>query len=222
MISVFSRWSWGLLGLCLWILCAGLCHAADEPAHESAATTSAHHGGEGSHGTDGHGQPSLPMNFRADTALWSLVTFLVFLFVLSKLAWVPLNEALNQREAKIRQDLAEAEAHRVKAEALLRDYEARLSKAQEEVKEILAEARRDAEHTRQDILTSAQREAEATRQRALADIRQAKDTALAELFEFVSSHVLQATERVLQRQLTGDDHERLVREALAELNVRRN
>jgi len=186
--------------------------------HETSTEGSAH--GD-SHG-DAHGKPDLPMNFQADLALWSALTFLVFLFVLTKIAWVPLNSALDQREQKIRQDLADAESARVKAQTLLREHEMKLSKVQEEVKEILAEARRDAEHTKQDIMATAQREAEATRQRAVADIRQAKDVALNELFDFVSSNVMQATERVLQRSLTGDDQERLVREALGELKASNN
>jgi F-type H+-transporting ATPase subunit b len=174
------------------------------------------------HATEEHHESGPPIGFKSDLALWSAITFLFFLIVLSKLAWKPLNSALEQREAGIRKNIDDAEAGRVKAEALLREHEAKLSKVQEEVKEILAEARRDAEHTKQEIVAAAQREAEASRQRAVADIRQAKDVALSELFDFVSGNVMQATERVLQRSLTGDDQERLVREALAELNVRRN
>ena len=165
--------------------------------------------------------PELP-GFKGDLAIWSFVTFLVFLFVVSKLAWEPLGGALSARETKISGDIAAAEANRHKAEAMLRDYEAKLAKAQDEVKEILAEARRDAEHTKQEIVATANREAEATRQRAVADIERAKDGALSELFDFMSNNVLQATERVLQRSASGDDQERLVREALANLNVRRN
>jgi F-type H+-transporting ATPase subunit b len=173
-------------------------------------------------GAEEHHESGPPTSFKSDLALWSAITFVIFLFVLSKFAWGPLNNALEQREAKIKQDIADAESSRLKAEALLREHESRLAKVQDEVKEILAEARRDAEHTKQEIMAIAQREAEASRQRAVADIRQAKDTALAELFDFVSGNVMQATERVLQRSLSSDDQERLVREALSELNVRRN
>lgn len=162
------------------------------------------------------------MNFKADLALWSLVTFLLFVFVLKQFAWGPLSTALNQREASIRKDIADAENNRLKAEALLKGYESKLAAAQEEVKAILAEARRDADHTKQDIMATAQREAEATRQRAISDIERARDAALGELFDFVSKNVLQATEQVLQRSLSGEDQERLVREALSQMDVRRN
>ncbi len=216
-----------LLTLCClvasWSLSTGssLVWAADEhppaakgEAHPPAAKDDGHHG-------DAHAKPELP-GFKNDLAIWSFVTFLVFLFVLKQMAWGPLGKALADREAKISGDLAAAESNRVKAEALLRDYETKVAKAQDEVKAILAEARRDAEHTKQEIVATAQREAEALRVRAVGDIERAKDGALSELFDFVANNVTQATEQVLQRSLTGDDQDRLVREALADLNVRRN
>ncbi len=178
------------------------------------------------HATEGddHGSsaPSLPLNWRGDLALWSFVTFFVFLFVLQKMAWDPMKTALAQREQQIQGDIDSAETLRRKAETMLKEYETKLSKTQEEVQAILAEARRDAEHTKQEIVAAAQREAEANRQRAIADIEQAKNTALTELFEVTSTNVVHLTERVLKRALSGEDQERLVRDAMADLNVRRN
>ena len=159
---------------------------------------------------------------RADLAFWSLVTFTLMMLVLGKFVWPVLNDGLIERERKIRQDIADAQAGRLKSEAMVREHEARLAKVQDEVREILAEARRDAEHAKLEIVTAAQNEAEATKQRAIAEIGRSKDQALAELFDFVSKNVLDATEHVIGRSLTGTDHERLVRESLAQLNVRRN
>lgn len=202
-----------------WLLIAGL--LAGLSVANSARAEEEHppsHGAGASHAA----KPELPLKFQGDLALWSAATFLVFLFVLKKMAWQPLQDGMNAREAKIRQDLADAESNRLKAEALLREYEAKLAKSQEEVKEILAEARRDAEHAKQDIIATAERESSAMRQRAVADIERARDQALVELFDFVSKNVMQATEKVLGRSLSGGDHERLVKEALANLELRKN
>lgn len=188
-------------------------HADDD--HAAADSHATEHG-------DGHEAPPELPGFKGDLAIWSFVTFLVFLFVVSKLAWEPLGGALTAREAKIAGDIKAAEENRHKAEAMLRDYESKLAKTQEEVKEILAEARRDAEHTKQEIVATANREADATRQRAIAEIEQAKNTALTELFETTFANVVNLTERVLQKGLTNDDQERLVRQAMSELSARRN
>ncbi|MDX1968710.1 MAG: F0F1 ATP synthase subunit B [Planctomycetaceae bacterium] len=216
-MSRLQSWTWcGLLMMAICCLVSGAVHGADEhpPADHAAA------GGHDAHG-EAH-ETGLPMNFKADLALWSLVTFLLFVFVLGKFAWAPLAAALDQREAGIRKDIADAEASRVKAESLLREYQGKLTQAQDEVKAILAEARRDAEHMKQDMLATAQREAEATRQRSITEIERARDAALGEIFDFVAKNVVQATEQVLQRNLTGDDHERLVRDALSQMDVRKN
>ncbi|GIX03510.1 MAG: hypothetical protein KatS3mg113_0516 [Planctomycetaceae bacterium] len=203
-----APWTNGLMLLLALILASYARQVwCDEAPPEHAA---AHH-------SDHAGGPDLPMNWQADLALWSAVTFLVFLFVLSKLAWKPLSQALADREHRIRHHLKEAEDRQRKAEDLLRDYQARLAKVQDEVKEILAEARRDAEHTRQEILTTAQREADTLRQRALNEIRLAKESALHELFTFVSQQVLLTTEKLLGRQLSAEDQDRLVRETLQQL-----
>ncbi len=195
--------------------------AADEAAHGAAGEpAAAQEDGHGEHHADA--PPELPMKFHGDLALWSAVTFLVFLVVLSKMAWGPLQNGMNAREAKIRQDIADAEGNRLKAESMLHDYEAKLAKSAEEVKAILAEARRDADHARLEILATAEKESGAMRQRAVADIERARDQALGDLFDFVSKNVMQATEQVVGRSLTGADQERLVREALANLDVRKN
>lgn len=169
----------------------------------------------------GHDE-GLPMDWKQDLALFSLITFVVYVFVLKAGAWGPLSAGLDARERGIRQNIADAEANRIKSEALLKDYEQKLAKAQEEVRDILAEARRDSEHTKQEIIATAQKEAEATKQRSIAEIERARDQALSELFDFVSNNVVSATEQVIGRSLTGADQDRLVTDALAQLNIRRN
>ena len=166
---------------------------------------------------DAHAAPSAPLGFKGDLAIWSLVTFVVYIIVLKKAAWGPLIQGLDTREGRMKQQLADADAARVKAEAMLADHAKKLDKVQDEVKEILAEARRDAEHTKQDIVAAANKEAEATRKRAIHDIEQARDVAMKDLFDFVSSNVIGATEHVLGRALSNDDQSRLVSEALTQI-----
>ena len=124
---------------------------------------------------------------------------------------------MDKRESGIREDIASAERAREQAATMLSDHEAKLAGVQEEVKEILAEARRDAEHTKTEIMAAAQSEAEATRDRALGDIERARDQALKDLFDQVATQVASATEHVLGRSLDAADQQRLIAEALAEV-----
>ncbi|MFP6766849.1 MAG: F0F1 ATP synthase subunit B [Planctomycetaceae bacterium] len=160
-----------------------------------------------------------PLGWQADLALFSLVVFLVFLFVLKKFAWGPLIEGLDQREAGIRAHIEEAEEARRKAEELLAAHGAKLEGVQDEVREIIAEARRDAEHTRDEIVTKAQQEAEATKDRAVAEIERAGDQALKDLFDHMAHQVTAATEHVLERSLQESDQQRLIEEAMAQISA---
>lgn len=153
-----------------------------------------------------------------DLAIWSLVAFLLFVWILKKFAWTPLIEGLDRREVRIRQELTEAEEAHKKAEAMLAEHQQKLDAVQDEVREIIAEARRDAEHTKQDIVAEAHREAEATQQRAVNEINRARDAALDELFRGMAAQVTGATEHVLGRRVTEDDQSRLVEEALAQFS----
>src|SRR4051794_20019845 len=73
-------------------------HAASSPEHGAAAA--------------GHPEGA-PLSFKADLALWSGVTFVLFLIILTKFAWRPLMTGLAQREAKIHDSIAQAESSRL-------------------------------------------------------------------------------------------------------------
>src|SRR5260221_7283456 len=92
--------------------------------------------------------PMTATEHDVDLAVWTLITFVVFLIVLKKFAWVPLITGLDKRETSVLDNIANAEAARIKAEKMLAEHAVRLDKVQDEVREIVAEARRDAEHTK--------------------------------------------------------------------------
>lgn len=152
-----------------------------------------------------------------DLVIFSIVAFVLFLVALKFLAWEPLIKGLDSREANLREQAAETQHALEKAQSLLKEHEAQVAAAQDEVKEIIAEARRDAERTGQDIVAAAQAEAEAARARAVEDVNRAKDVAIQELFDVMSGQVAGATEHVLGRALSDDDQNRLIDEALKQV-----
>jgi F-type H+-transporting ATPase subunit b len=214
-VTKMNRWFTSLCVLLLVLGCTApvvFGMAPSSVALEDAAAQDGH--AEEDHG----GHPTgVPMNWQADLALWSFIIFLLFLGVLGKFAWKPMIEGLDKREAGIRNAIAEAEENRRKSEALLADYQSKLKAAEQTVQAMVAEARRDAERTSQDLIAAAQRDVDAIRVRAKDEIRQAKDTALSEVFSQVNAQVILATEHVLGRALSDGDQDRLVGEALAQL-----
>lgn len=153
-----------------------------------------------------------------DLAVYTFIMFLLLLAILWKFAWGPIAAALDKREENIRKDIDDAEAARVKAEQMLAAHVEKLDQVQDEVREIIAEARRDADHTKQEIISTAQSEAEATKHRAISEIDRAKDAALKELFDTMAARVTDATEHVLGRSLNSEDQQRFIQEALSQFS----
>lgn len=194
--------------------------AAEEHGHPEPA---AHGAAKDDHGGDHGGQkgPITATHDDIDLAIWSLVVFGVFMFVLGKFAWKPLVAGLDKREQGVLQNIADAENARIKAEKMLADHAEKLSKVQDEVRGILATARSDAEKAKNEIVAAAQKEADASRQRAVADIERARDQALNELFAHMARTVTEATASVVGRSFNDADNQRLIQEVVSGFNQRR-
>ena len=149
--------------------------------------------------------------------IWTLVIFLLVIFVLGKFAWTPVLGALKGREEFIRSALEEAKADREKAEATLKEYEDRLHAARAEATAIVEEGRRDADEVRRRIETEAQEEASKMIVRAKKEIELATEGAVQDLYKTSAALATDMAERVLRRELSPQDHERLIAESLAEM-----
>lgn len=89
----------------------------------------------------------------------ALIAFLVIWFMLAKYAWPMILKTLDNRQAKIQEDLDAAERTRAAVEQQEKEFATRLDQAQREAGEIVAEAKKDAETVRADVLAKAQKEA---------------------------------------------------------------
>ncbi len=145
--------------------------------------------------------------------IWTLVIFLLVVLVLGKFAWGPILEGLQAREDFIRKSLEEAKADRDAAEARLQEYEAKLADARAEATAIVDEGRRDAEVVKQSIEADAREEAQKTVERSIREINQAKVAAIEEIYNTASSTAVDLAAHVIRKELTPEDHERLIAEA---------
>jgi ATP synthase F1 delta subunit/ATP synthase F0 subunit b len=140
------------------------------------------------------------------------------MYVLSKVAFPRIQEALDKRANAIRDSIEQAEKTREEAVKILEEYRARLREAREQADDIVARARRAAETTksqaadegrekREELLAAARRDIEAETRRSLERIRKE-----------VADLTVLTTEKVTRKSLTGDDQKRLIDEALAEVD----
>ena len=77
--------------------------------------------------------------------IWTLVLFLFTMWVLSKLAFPKIQEALDKRAKTIAESIEAAERQRKESDELLEEYRARLAEAREQADDIMARARKAAE-----------------------------------------------------------------------------
>jgi F-type H+-transporting ATPase subunit b len=150
--------------------------------------------------------------------IWTLALFLFTMWVLSKVAFPKIQEALEKRAALIAESIESAERTKKESEELLSEYRARLKEAREQADDIVARARKAADTTkseaaaegkekREELLAAARRDIEAETRRSLERIRKE-----------VADLTVLTTEKVTRKSLDSADHKKLVDDALAEVD----
>ena len=173
---------------------------------------------------------SLPVTFAAEGGgsflvtpdiglmIWTLLVFGISMFVLAKLAFPRIAEALDKRQQAIEESIATSERVRREAEELLAEYRERLSAARNQADDIVARARKTAEAHEQEVLVEAKGKREEMMEQTRRDIEAETRRAIQEIRKEVADLTVAATEKVTRKTLTADDQKRLVEEALAELD----
>jgi len=152
-----------------------------------------------------------------DLGIWTLVVFLVLLFILSKFAWKPMMQGLEHRERAIHSALHEAQQAREEAARLRGQLEEQLRKANDQARNILDEARRAAERTAAEMTAEAHKKIQAEHERLQREMSLAYDQARRDLQTQAVQLATLVAGKVIRRQLNQDDHRQMVDEALAEL-----
>jgi F-type H+-transporting ATPase subunit b len=164
-----------------------------------------------------HGGAPNPFAGNIGNLIWTLLIFILVLVVLGKFAWKPILDGLQRRERFIRESLETAKREREAAEARLREYEQKLVAAREEASKLVEEGRRDAEGLKRKIEEEARTAGDAMLDRAKREIGVARDTALRQLHDESAELAATMARAILKRQISPEDHARLVQDALTEL-----
>lgn len=195
--SLFQRGFW--LSLAVVFVLAGFANAADAA------------GGAG--GADA----VFDLPKRWDLSIYTLIVFIVLLLFLGRFAWPNIVAGMKAREeglAKLKDDAVKAlEA----ATAKQAELDAKLAAANDEIRKMLEEARRDAQALREAEKLAGQKDAEAERERAKREIEAATEQAKQELYQQSVKLAALMSSKALRRQMMASDHERLIEESLAEL-----
>jgi F-type H+-transporting ATPase subunit b len=150
--------------------------------------------------------------------IWTIVCFLIVLFVLKRWAFGPIQSMIDERRERIRRALEEADHARAEARELLEEHRKLIGQARGEAEEILAEARQVSRAMQQRV----REETEADRQRRLEETKRQIEAetrrALEEIRAEVADLSLIAAEKVTRGALDDKDQRRLIDDAISELD----
>ena len=154
--------------------------------------------------------------------IWTIVTFLVLLALLAKFAWRPLLAALDSRQESIRKSLDDAQKAKQELERLNVESAQIVARARVEADGIISQSRSDGERLREEIRTKARAEADNIVKNAERQIQLETTRALEQIrHEAVDLSVMIAS-KIIQRNLSKEDNERLIDEALKQVEGRKH
>ena len=160
-----------------------------------------------------------PLAIDPDLAIWTGVVFLLLFLVLKTFAWPQITAALEERERKIADNIASAQALNEEAKRLLAEHQAKLDAAAGEVRALLEEARRDADVTRKRIEAEGQKAAKDELDRAVREIGRARDAAIQDLAVTSANVAVDLAKGVVKQEISADRQKQIVRDALGKLSA---
>ena len=154
--------------------------------------------------------------------IWTIVTFLGLLWALKKLAWTPLLTALETRQNAIRQSLDDAQQAKVELERLHAESGLIIQKARVDADAIVSQSRADGERLREEIRAKARTEADHIVKNAERQIQLETSRALEQIRREAVDLSVMIASKIIQRNLSKEDNERLIDDALRQVEGRRN
>lgn len=153
--------------------------------------------------------------------IWTIAVFLTLLFLLKRFAWGPLLAALEQRRAGIRKSLDDADRAKKELEQVQQESETIVRKARAEAETIVSTARADGAKLRDELRRQAQEEAQSILRNAERQIEQERDRALAQIRREAVDVSLMIASKLIRRNLTKEDNDALIDDALEQVGPRR-
>src|SRR3954465_13946280 len=153
--------------------------------------------------------------------IWTIITFLGLLWALKKLAWGPLLEALETRQNAIRKSLDDAQQAKTELERLHVESAQILQRARVDAEAIITQSRSDGDRLREEIRARARTEADHIVKHAERQIQLETSRALGTIRRGAVDLSVMIASKIIQRNLSKADNEKLIDEALKQAEGRR-
>lgn len=158
------------------------------------------------------------LSVNGGLAFWTVVTFILLVFLLTKFAWKPILSALKQREDAIKDSLEQAEKAKEEARQILAANQNNLAKAEEESKKIIEESRQFADNLKEQMLKESREQSQKLIADAADEIERKKNAAFDELKNQIADISVKAAEKILKENLDAEKNKKLVDKYLSDIN----
>ena len=149
--------------------------------------------------------------------IWTIITFLVLLFLLAKFAWKPLLTALESRQDTIRKSLDDAQKAKEELERLQRESTEIIRKAHVDAQAIVGKGRADAERLGEELRLKAREEADGIVKNAERQIQLETRRAVQEIRREAVDLSVNIASKLLERHVSKEDNERLINDTLKQI-----
>jgi F-type H+-transporting ATPase subunit b len=154
--------------------------------------------------------------------IWTILTFLVLLGLLAKFAWRPLLQALEARQELIRKSLEEAQQARRELERVSQESAQILKESRVQAETIIAQSRSDAERLREEMRQKAKAESDTIVRNAERQIQLETGRALQQIRHEAADLSVLIASKLIQRNLSKEDNDRLIEDALTQMDARKH
>ncbi|MEP7310414.1 MAG: F0F1 ATP synthase subunit B [Acidobacteriota bacterium] len=154
--------------------------------------------------------------------IWTILTFLVLLGLLAKFAWRPLLQALEARQELIRKSLEEAQQARRELERVSQESAQILKESRVQAETIIAQSRADAERLREEMRQKAKAESDTIVRNAERQIQLETGRALQQIRHEAADLSVLIASKLIQRNLSKEDNDRLIEDALTQMDARKH
>jgi F-type H+-transporting ATPase subunit b len=156
---------------------------------------------------------------KPDTGLmvWTLIIFVILMFVLSRYAFGPITAAVQAREKSLEDAIEGAKRDREAAAKLLQEHQEAIDAARGEAQKIIAEGRAVGEKMRSDMLEQTRKEQQDMLERARREIESEKDKAIMQLRREAVDLALAGASKVIEQNLESQKNRQLVESYLASI-----
>ena len=158
-----------------------------------------------------------PLEINVGLQVWVILTLVVMMGLLAKLAFKPIGEALERRGSTIKAQLDEAEKSRAESKKALEDYQKQLAEARAEAGKIIEESRQLGEKVRKEVVDKANSEASAIVTRAQEEISRQKEKGIQEMKDTIAALSVQIAGKVIEKEVNEATHKALVESLIKDL-----